>query len=155
MYNSDVFATALKTADSIERASPPEDLKAMAGIDLSPEQRAALAPVVVRELHAIYTDAGLTQQEADLVERVIVDVRTAKINEDPATDAANAQEAARQLVERYGNEAEAALADARAFIARDPRIAKMMDMSRAGNDPRMVMLAVEAARRARARGEKF
>jgi hypothetical protein len=94
----------------------------------------------------------LTHEEAQLVERVIVDMRT---SQSPEADAANAQTALQQLVERYGADAQAALDDARAFVKRDPRIGKMLDTGRGGNDPRMVLLAVEAARRARARGEKF
>jgi hypothetical protein len=155
MFNADTFKTHVDTGQAIDRASPLADIKSMAGIDLTQDQLESLKPVVSAELHAIYTDAALTHEEAQTVESVIVDVRTNKVNEHPEADAANAQTAVQQLVERYGKDAQAALDDARAFIARDPRIGKMLDTSRAGNDPRMVLLAVEAARRARARGEKF
>lgn len=153
MFSADVFATAVDTKAAITAATNVVDLKATTGIDMTPEQLDAIMPVVVAELHAMYTDAGLTTDEADLVERVIVDVRTNK--PDAATDAANANTTIGLLNERYGQGAAQALRDAQAFIARDPRIGKMMDMSRAGNDSRMVLLAVEAARRARSRGERF
>jgi hypothetical protein len=155
MYPADVFASTVKTPDAIDLASPLDDIKSMVGIELTPETLETLKPIVAKELHAIYTDAGLSTQEAELVERVIVDVRTSKVNENPEADAANATAAIQQLTERYGKDAQAALDDARAFIARDARLGKMLETSRAGNDPRMVLLAVEAARRARARGEKF
>lgn len=153
MYFADTFKSHVDTDAAIAAASNVIDLKQMAGIDVTPEQFDALKPVVAAEIHKMYADAGLTNEEAQLVEDVIIDVRTNKPT--PEVDTANAQTAVQQLVERYGPDAESALADARAFIARDPRLVKVMEMSRAGNDPRMVMLAVEAAHRARLRGEKF
>jgi hypothetical protein len=146
MFSADAFNSHVDT-DALISASPLNGL--------TPAQLDEIRPVVVSELHRMYADSGLTHEEAQLVERVIVDVRANQHKATPETDAANAQAAVQQLVERYGDDAEKALADARAFVKRDPRIGKMLDTSRAGNDPRMVLLAVEAARRARARGEKF
>lgn len=52
----------------------------------------------------------------------------------------------------FGNQAEQALADARALAGRDPRVARALENSKLGNDPDTVLRFARMARRLRAQG---
>lgn len=102
------------------------------------------------EVREMFMDNGLTPLEAQQVLDIAKDATT---RPDADTATAWATEAHAQLKERYGDEAPQMLDLARKLVARDPRTAAILEQSGLGNHPRMVMLAVEAARRAQARGQ--
>ncbi|MBI5900845.1 MAG: hypothetical protein HZB40_16690 [Rhodocyclales bacterium] len=60
--------------------------------------------------------------------------------------------AAKRLVEVFGKDAAQALADARALVARDPRVGPMLERSGLGNHPDVIVHFAQQARRERVRG---
>jgi hypothetical protein len=64
-----------------------------------------------------------------------------------------AQESMRELQQRFGAEAPARLREAQQLIQRDPRISRMLAATKLGNHPRLVLMAVEAARSQRNAGK--
>jgi MoxR-like ATPase len=63
-----------------------------------------------------------------------------------------ADQSVRALREAYGNGAEEALADARALVARDPRIKAFLNVSGLGSHPKVIVRLAHAARSQRGRG---
>lgn len=102
------------------------------------------------EVRELFMDNDLTPPEAHQVLTLFKEVPT---RPDSDTSKAWAKDAHAQLQEQYGDEASAMLDLARKFIARDPRTVALLEQTGLGDHPEMVRLAVEAARRARARGQ--
>jgi hypothetical protein len=71
---------------------------------------------------------------------------------DEATEQQWQAEASKRLREMHGQEAGNVLALARQLVARDPRVAALLDSTRLGNHPRVVELVVQRAIAEKARG---
>lgn len=111
---------------------------------LAPE----IARAVTSELREIFSDVGASTAEAQEFATLAKEVPAAP--EARASLRAEAIEAVRQ---QYREDADAALADARALVARDPRVAKIIDATGLGDHPRAVLTIIQLARAARMRGE--
>lgn len=120
--------------------------EAMRDVALPAELKTAAAI----EFREIFADIGASPQDAhELVNAVSV------FSAEPVTaerDASNANDAIGLLNQHFGNDAANALKDAQQMIARDPRIVKMLDQSRLGNDPKTVLKIAQLARSAKLRG---
>lgn len=62
------------------------------------------------------------------------------------------QQASEQLYRTYGQDTQRVLEDARKLIARDPRVARILDHSRLGDRPETVMLFARLAQQERKKG---
>lgn len=121
--------------------------ESMAHLALDPAVKTAVAA----EFREVFADFGASPQDA----KELVDTAS-RFGAEPMTaerDATNTNSAIQILNEHYGTDAKAALATAQEMIARDPRIARMLDASRLGNDPQTVLKIVQLARSAKQRGE--
>lgn len=121
--------------------------ESMAHLSLDPAVKTAAAA----EFREVFADFGASPQDA----KELVDTVT-RFGAEPMTterDATNTNSAIQILNEHYGTDAKAALATAQEMIARDPRIARMLDTTRLGNDPQTVLKLVQLARSAKMRGE--
>jgi hypothetical protein len=74
------------------------------------------------------------------------------VNMTPEQAKENQGRALAMLHAEFGNQAEQALADARALAGRDPRVARALENSKLGNDPDTVLRFARMARRLRAQG---
>lgn len=119
---------------------------ALKDVDTSPEVKTAAAA----ELREIFADIGASSQDA----QEIVDAAS-RLHAEPMTperDATNANDAIGALNREFGNDAASALKAAQQMVTRDPRLARMLDASRLGNDPAVVVKLAYLARSQRARG---
>ncbi|MFL9916406.1 hypothetical protein PQR75_13645 [Paraburkholderia fungorum] len=119
---------------------------ALKDVDTAPEVKTAAAA----ELREIFADIGASSQDA----QEIVDAAS-RLHAEPMTperDATNANDAIGALNREFGNDAKSALRDAVQMVTRDPRLARMLDASRLGNDPAVVVKLAYLARSQRARG---
>lgn len=120
---------------------------AMDRVTVDPEIKAAAAA----EYREIFADMGASPQDA----QEIVDAAS-RFGAEPMTperDASNANEAIGALNRAFGKDATNALKDAQLMVNRDPRLARVLDQSRLGNDPATVVKLATLARSARMRGE--
>lgn len=108
-------------------------------------QRTAVAHEVAR----ISRDLGMS----DAGEFMDI-LKQAKSGTAPTAEQAQASmaKAADLLRSEYGDKAQQALADARALVQRDPRVAKLLDAAGLGNDPATVLKFAKLAQRQRAQG---
>jgi len=98
-----------------------------------------------------FADLGLSDQDA----RDVVGVINAELQAGiPAaeTRAQWQEQALNDVVRQYGKDAPARIAEARALVARDPRVQKILDDTGLGSHPRVVALMIERARSERGRG---
>ncbi len=105
------------------------------------------AKAAAGELINMVRDLGAGPDDARLVGKAIQDALAG-----PMTDAQRADsrdKAVAMLNQEYGDGARRALMDARAFIARDPRMAAIF--SRIGDHPDIVMMATRLAQAAKSR----
>ena len=120
---------------------------AMKDVTLDPAVKTAVAA----EYREVFADIGASTQDAqeivDAVGRFTAEPMA------PERDATNTNSAIQILNEHYGTDAKAALATAQEMIARDPRFARVLEISRLGNDPQTVLKIVQLARSAKMRGE--
>lgn len=119
---------------------------AMKDVAAAPELKTAAAA----EYREIFADFGASPQDA----HELVDTAR-RFGAEPMSaerDASNTNAAIEVLNQHFGNDAKAALADAQQMIARDPRLVRMLDASRLGNDPQTVLKIAQLARSAKMRG---
>lgn len=110
----------------------------------------AIKTAAATEFREIFADIGASPQDA----RELVDAAS-RLHAEPMTperDATNANDAIGALNREFGNDAASALKAARQMVTRDPRLARMLDASRLGNDPAVVVKLAYLARSQRARG---
>ncbi|MFM0513095.1 hypothetical protein [Paraburkholderia sp. RL17-373-BIF-A] len=110
----------------------------------------AIKTAAATEFREIFADLGASPQDA----RELVDA-AARCTAEPMTterDASNKNAAIELLSQHFGNDAKSALADAVQMIARDPRLSRMLDQTRLGNDPQTVLKVAQLARSAKMRG---
>lgn len=117
-----------------------------------PEITEELRAAVVGEYKEIFADHGMSTNEA---REVVSLARELTANPpDEATEATWQGEAWQRLVETNGGPkgAKEALELAQRLVARDPRVAHILEVTRLGNHPKMVELMVAKARSEKARG---
>ncbi len=103
------------------------------------------------EMKLILGDVGMSAPEG----REFVALTAKLISEPPSVETEKewSAEAWRALVRTHGeNGATEALEDARRLVQRDPRLAQVLDITRAGSHPRVVATLVEKARSEKAKG---
>ncbi|SEI96364.1 hypothetical protein [Paraburkholderia diazotrophica] len=120
----------------------------MQNIGLQPDTVKAIAT----EFREVFADLGASPDDAKQLV-IFAAQHNANMPVDNAADARLAASAADALVRQYGSEADSALRDAQRFVARDPRLGRMLDETRLGNDPQTVLKVVQLARSAKMRGE--
>ena len=97
----------------------------------------------VSALSNVFADHDATPDEASSIVSLIRGIRA-----EPPTDVvvdAWGRDAMAQVNNRYGDRAQALLADARRLVARDPRVAKYLNDSGLGNHPRVISMVIEKA----------
>lgn len=119
----------------------PDDM--FAGANLPTEKRQA----AVRELRGMLADTGLSPAEANTLLTGASHVRAEGKN-----DERQRREARAALAKHFSNP-DAALADARKLVARDPRFAKFIERKGLGNDAKTIITLARAARSQRAAGK--
>lgn len=123
---------------------PLED--AMKHLPLDGETKAA----EVAEWREQFEDFGASPQDArelvDAARRFVAEPMT------PQRDMANVNSAIDAMNREFGNDAADALADAQAMVRRDSRLVKILESSRLGNDPTVVVKLARLARSQRQRG---
>jgi hypothetical protein len=114
--------------------------------DATPEMRAAAAS----EFKQIFADHGLSAQEAGNLVSIV-----RQVAKEPPSEEQQAkwiEQAERRLKEIYGSGMQQAVADARTLVARDPRVAKILEHTRLGNNPEVIELMARVARSERLKG---
>jgi hypothetical protein len=111
----------------------------------------AVKAVIAHETREWFADFGASTEDAqqiiDSVSRFSAEPIT------PERDAANANDAIGALNREFGNDAADALKAAQQMVMRDPRLVRVLDESRLGNDPAIVVKLAHLARSQRARGK--
>lgn len=145
---------ALRSADVTRKLYSPQTTyaevdfeSAIASLpDLSDDVRAAAA----REYREMVADLGATTSEA---QQLLSHAEHAAKNPPSEEQASEWRtQATKQLVQTYGKEATKVLADAQRLVSRDPRIAKVLEVSRIGDRPETVMLFARLAQQERKKG---
>ncbi|CAE6747126.1 hypothetical protein R69658_02540 [Paraburkholderia aspalathi] len=145
---------ALREADAERRLYTAE--KTYSGVQIesameTTEGDPAIKAVVARETREIFADIGASTDDA----QQIIDAAS-RFSAEPITperDASNANDAIDALNREFGNDAADALKAAQKMVLRDPRLARILDESRLGNDPLIVVKLAQLARSQRARGK--
>lgn len=101
---------------------------------------------VVKELREISADLGLS-----VVEVASIRTRAAVLRENTPDKYEQRKETLRQLKSAFGD-ADAALRDARALVARDPRVGRLIEAMGLGDDAETLVMLIYAARRQRNAG---
>jgi hypothetical protein len=146
----------MRNADSARRMFSPQGTYAGVEIEDGLKDLPFDEPIkqtVAAELREIFADFGASADDAQQL-TAIARRRASSMPADADADAALMGRAVELMTLQYGKDAPAALKDARDFIARDPRIAKILDGSRLGNDPEMVLKIAELARSAKMRSTR-
>lgn len=110
-----------------------------------PVQRAALA-----ELREMAADVAMSNDDVRALQSIARQIPEAPSDADRI---AWREQAVTRLNETYGNGAAQAFRDARAFIAQDPRRAKILDAKGLGDHPDTVLMVARLARQARMQGK--
>lgn len=110
-----------------------------------PVQRAALA-----ELREMAADVAMSSDDVRALQSIARQIPEAPSDADRI---AWREQAVTRLNETYGNGAAQAFRDARAFIAQDPRRAKILDNKGLGDHPDTVLMVARLARQARMQGK--
>ncbi|WP_398307375.1 hypothetical protein [Zoogloea sp.] len=110
-----------------------------------PVQRAALA-----ELREMAADVAMSHDDVRALQSIARQIPEAPSDADRI---AWREQAVTRLNETYGNSAAQAFRDARAFIAQDPRRAKLLDAKGLGDHPDTVLMVARLARQARIQGK--
>ena len=108
-------------------------------------QRAALA-----ELREMAADVAMSNDDVRALQSIARQIPEAPSDADRI---AWREQAVTRLNETYGNGAAQAVRDARAFIAQDPRRAKILDNKGLGDHPDTVLMVARLARQARMQGK--
>jgi len=111
----------------------------------------AIKTAAASEFREIFADIGASTQDA----QEIVDAAS-RLHAEPMTperDAANVNDAIDALNREFGNDATSALKAAQQMVLRDPRLKAMLEASRLGNEPAVVVKLAHLARSQRARGK--
>jgi hypothetical protein len=115
--------------------------------EVSPE----VASAASTELREIFADVGASGNDAAEFLSLAAQMTAA-----PATPEARAElraSAIDAVNRQYGNDAKSAVDDARALVARDPRVAAMLASTGLGDHPQAVLKIIELARSAKMRGQ--
>lgn len=105
---------------------------------------------MIDEWHRVAADVGASQSDVELF---LSEGRAlAKTPPSPEQKTQMRADASRQLGTVYGAGADKAIAAAQRLVARDPRLAAMLDRTGLGDSPKVVMRLAELANSQRARG---
>jgi hypothetical protein len=118
--------------------------------DETPEE---VKSAVIGELRRMAHDTGIAPDE--LREVVSIGKQLAAEPPTPEIELQWQQQAVKRVLELNDQDVKRAQADidlARALVARDPRLVKILEATRLGNDPRVIEKFVQLARRERLRG---
>lgn len=141
----------MRAADPARRMFSPQLTYAEVLPDPENEPGRAPDPVMVgavREMRELMADLGLPPTEVAALRDRSLAVRRA------GTDQAGQQKASADALERrFGKEASATLKEARALVARDPRVGKLIESMGLGDDAETIITLAEAARRQKTRGQ--
>lgn len=119
---------------------------ALAELDLPPEEVAANVQGYKNIAADVGASPAFTGQFLDIAKQLISNPPT---DEQVDTMQADAKQAVR---EAYGDEADKLLALAKRMVARDPRLQRILNVTQAGSDKRVVLEAIELAKAQRAAG---
>lgn len=138
MYSAqDTFRDAIPDADEAQRAE-------LAAQGITPEAgRKATAELreIAADLDMSPADVAKVRQRATLVRETQPDVIAQR---EATVDALNRE---------FGNDAKQAWRDARALVARDPRVGRMIEAMGVGDDPEVVLMIARVARAQRVAGK--
>lgn len=138
MYSAqNTFRDAIPEADEAQRAE-------LAAQGITPEAgRKAMAELreIAADLDLSPADVAKVRQRATLVRETQPD---AIAQREAAVDALNRE---------FGNDAKQAWRDARALVARDPRVGRMIESMGLGDDPEVVVMIARIARQQRVAGK--
>lgn len=123
-----------------------DDLDTLVSAAVVGEQRKA----TVAEMQEVVSDLGATHGDV----RTFLSAASILASKPPTADEETRmqQQCLQQLRDRFGEEADAAAADARRLVARDPRFAEWIEATGLGNHPATVVRIAELARSERSRG---
>jgi hypothetical protein len=119
----------------------PDDM--FAGASLPAEKRQA----AVRELRGMLADTGLSPADASALL-----MRSAHVRADGKTEEQQRREARTALAKHF-SDPDAAMADVRKLVARDPRFSKFLVRKGLGNDTETILTLARAARSQRLAGK--
>jgi hypothetical protein len=120
--------------------------------DATPEQRRVVA-VATAEMREMFADIDLAPEEARDVVSWAKEI--AATPPTPEQEKQTQGEAIARVLRRNGGDEEATKADiilAQRLVARDPRIGRLLDVTRLGNDPRVIEVLIQKARQERIKG---
>ena len=138
-----MFSPHLTYADSI----PDSMLGEFDGISDLPEESQV---AIIREAREMAADLGYSQADLTTIQRVERSIREAAPTDDVRADWR--EQAVQKLNQEFGMGAAQALRDAQALVARDPRLARVIDADGRGDHPDLILTFARLARRARAEG---
>ncbi len=118
-------------------------------VDATPEEIKAIEEGY-REVREMFADFELTSGEARQVATLVRQCASAPPDE--ATLAGWRAEAEKELTRVYGTEAREALTLARQLVARDPRVAHILEVTGLGSHPEFVLGLAQKARSAKTKG---
>lgn len=110
-----------------------------------PVQRAAIS-----ELREMAADLSMSHDDVRALQSIARQIPSKPTEAERITWR---EQAVTRLNETYGNSAAQAFRDARAFIAQDPRRAKLLDAKGLGDHPDTVLMVARLARQARIQGK--
>ncbi len=110
-----------------------------------PVQRAAIA-----ELREMAADVAMSKDDVRALQSIARQIPQAPTDAERTTWR---EQAITRLNETYGDGAAQAFRDARAFIAQDPRRAKILEAKGMGDHPTAVLMVARLARQARMQGK--
>jgi hypothetical protein len=135
--------------DTVERRMYSAQ-KTFASVELQVDGAAPeLVSAATAELREMLADTGASVTDAREFMELAQQTRAAT----PEARASMRAEAIAAVRERYRDDADAALADAQALAARDPRVANVLRVTGIGDHPKAVLKFIELARSTRARGQ--
>lgn len=146
----------LREADAERRLYAPA--KTYSGVQIETAMENAegdpgIKAVVARETREWFADIGASTDDAQQIVDAVSRFSTEPVT--PERDAANTNAAIDALNREFGQDAAQALKAAQQMVLRDSRLARILDESRLGNDPAIVVKLALLARSQRARAENF
>ena len=140
----DIARRMYSAQDTLREAVPeaPEETFTAEGIDPAVGRKA------LAEVREMFADLDLGPREVQGLRQ-----RAERLRDAP-TDVITQREASVEALNReFGNDAKQAWRDARALVARDPRVGKLIEAMGLGDDPDTVLLLARTARSQRATGK--
>lgn len=129
---------------AIEKAIPESEFDSQIGTTVSGVKLTReMTQKVVVELREMAADLSLSRNEVQVFRDSFR--RDSEVKGDPERVTANRETAVEVLNNEHGNEANLALRAARAYVAKNTKLAAMLDRTGAGDDPNVVALIARKA----------